>query len=97
MITIIPKKVQVRSAIMGRNGRVVLGAYFQNGVYNRFGTFSLLNVYNSSHTFCLDLILLCNLLQCCGIRSVSPHKSQQKLGFSLYILLGAEKQYFMSP
>ena len=30
-------------------------------------TFSLLIVYN---TFGLDLILLCNLLQCCGTRSV---------------------------
>ena len=36
-------------------------------VQNRF---SLVKVYNSSHTFELDLILVCHLLQYCGIRSV---------------------------
>ena len=77
------------------DGRVVFGAYFQ-------------------HTFCLDLILLCNLLQCCGTRSVlngsslfsdvlrayfSPllYWSQgYKFGLSS-VILGAEKQSFMSP
>ena len=64
----IPKKIsmQLWSAIMGRNGRVVLGVHFQTVFSTDLAHF----FNNSSHTFCLDLILLCNLLQCCGTRSV---------------------------
>ena len=68
------QKIYMRSAIMGRNGRVVLGAYFQMV----FSTDSAHFLYPKS--FCLDLILLCNLLQCCG----TIHKCQQRLGFSLF-------------
>ena len=33
-------------------------------------------VYNSTHTFCLDLILLCNLLQFSGTRCVLTNVSK---------------------
>ena len=49
----------------------------------RFGTFSLLKVYNSLHNFSLDLILLCNLLQCCGTISVLTNVNKS-CGFSLF-------------
>ena len=68
----------VRSAIMGRNGRVVLRAYFQNIC----GTFSLLKVYNSSHTFCS----LCNLLQCCGTRSVFTNVNKSCVFFHYFLM-----------
>ena len=65
MITI---TMQVWSTIMGRSSRVVWGAYFQMVFRTDLAHF-LYSIH--SHTFSLDLILLCNLLL-------------QKLGFSLF-------------
>ena len=78
-----PKNIstQVWSAIMGRNGGVVLGAYFQMVLRTDLAHFLYSrSSYNSSHTFCLDLIFV----QPSPVLwyKVSPHKCQQKLGFS---------------
>ena len=59
--------MQVQSTIMGRNGGVVLRAYFQMVFSTDLEHF----IYPRSTIHRLDLILLCNLLQCCGTRSVS--------------------------
>ena len=75
MITIIPKFHCKCGLHVGRNGKVVLGAYFQMVFSTDLAHFL---VYNSSHTFCLDLILLCNLLQCCGTRSVFTNVNKSR-------------------
>ena len=73
---------QVWSAIMGRNGRVVF--------WGHTSKWCLVQIWHVFFTrclqlICLDLILLCNLLQCWGTRSCSLHKCQ---GFSLFFDVG---------
>ena len=79
-----PTKKNVHSAIMGSNDRVVLWVKLPNVFRTDLAPFSLVKVYNSSHTFGLDLILVCNLLQYCGIRSVLI-KYLQRLVFHYFL------------
>ena len=83
-ITIIPKIIMLlRSAIMGRNGRVVLGAYFQM-VFSADLAHFLFKVYNYFITHLLfgpDFTVQPSSSPVLWYE-VSPHKCQQKPSFS---------------
>ena len=89
------KKMQLRSAIVGCNGRMVFGAYFQLVFSTDLAHFLYSRSTIHPHTFCLDLILLRNLLQLVLLYKISPHKYLMFRTYFPHIVLESRSQFWI--